>query len=41
MIQGDQDIISDRAVVSVLVVVSTPSLQFSLRVRKAHELVRI
>ncbi len=35
--QSDRDVVSDRAVGSVLVVVPTPSLQFFLCVRKAHE----
>ena len=39
--QGDRDVISDRAMGSVFVVVPTPSLQFFLRVRKAHEPVRV
>lgn len=39
--QGDRDVISDRPVGSVLVVVPTPSLQFFLCVRKAHEPVRV
>ena len=39
--QGDRDVISDRTMRSVLVVVSTPSLQFFLRVCKAHEPVRV
>jgi len=33
--QGDRDVVSDRAVGSVFVIVSTPILQFFLRVRKA------
>ena len=39
--QGDRDVISDRTMRSVLNVVPTPSLQFFLRVRKAHEPVRV
>ena len=39
--QSDRDVISDRTMRSVLVVVSTPSLQFFLRVCKAHEPVRV
>lgn len=34
---GDRDVVSDRAVRSVLVVVSTPILQLFLGIRKAHE----
>ena len=39
--QGDRDVISDGAVGSFLIVVPTPSLQFSLCVRKTYEPVRV
>lgn len=39
--QGDRDVISDRAVGSVLVLLPKPSLQFLLCARKAHEPVRV
>lgn len=35
--QGDRDVVSDRAVGSDLVVVPTPILQFFAGVGKAHE----
>ena len=35
--QSDRDVICDRAMGSVFVVVPSPNLQFYLHVRKAHE----
>ena len=35
--QSDRDVICDRAMGSVFVVVPSPNLQFYLQIRKAHE----
>jgi hypothetical protein len=39
--QGDRDVVSDCAVGSDLVVVSTPSIQFFAGIGKAHEPVHV
>ena len=41
IMHGDRDVVSDRAVGPVLVVVPTPILQLFAGIRKAHEPVRV
>jgi|GEM_PF-5292306 len=38
---GDRDVVSDRAVGTILIVVSTPSFQLFTGVDKVHELMRV
>lgn len=41
MVHGNRDVVSDRAVRSDLIVVSTPSIQLFAGIGKAHEPVRV